>query len=140
LLKLFVALAIGGLVAAAGAEAKEAVRAEPATAAQFKACMDKSGGVTLDMHNCLAAEDQRQDERLNANYKLLLSKLPTDQHDALRKAQRAWVAYRDSECALQGTFEHGNMGPLVIDGCYMDMTSRRADELKAYTAQAIDGY
>ena len=41
----------------------------------YLACMDKSGGVTVEMLDCMSAELTRQDARLNESYQRLLSKL-----------------------------------------------------------------
>ena len=42
---------------------------------QFSACMDKSGGVTVDMLDCIGAETKRQDARLNKAYKEVMHQL-----------------------------------------------------------------
>ena len=34
---------------------------------EYLACMDKAGGVTAEMLNCIAAEMNRQDAQLNGN-------------------------------------------------------------------------
>ena len=46
---------------------------------------------------------------------------------ALLAAQRAWIAYRDSQCELAG-FEArgGSMEPMLVSGCLADLTRKRA--------------
>jgi uncharacterized protein YecT (DUF1311 family) len=41
---------------------------------EYKACMDRSNGVTSEMLDCTSAEFTRQDARLNENYKTLMAK------------------------------------------------------------------
>ncbi|WP_245571219.1 lysozyme inhibitor LprI family protein [Neorhizobium alkalisoli] len=54
--------------------------------------------------------------------------------DALVKAQRAWVAYRDAQCASYGYQAHGGtMEPQLIYGCQADLTRKRTAELKQLT-------
>ncbi len=117
-------------------DAKGKGRAAAELSPAYSACMVKSGGITVEMHNCAAAETSRQDDLLNAAYRRLIAKLPTEQKEALRKAQRAWVAFRDSECNLAGSFEEGTMGPIVIDDCYSQLTSMRVNDLRLYQSQA----
>jgi uncharacterized protein YecT (DUF1311 family) len=37
-------------------------------------------------------------ERLNSTYQQILSRMASDEQVKLRKAQRAWIAYRDLDC------------------------------------------
>lgn len=65
------------------------------------ACMEASEGVTSKMMDCLAEAHAYWDKRLNENYrKALDSCTGTEQAEQcvnrLRKAQRAWIAYRDA--------------------------------------------
>lgn len=52
--------------------------------------------------------------------------------DALKRAQRAWIGYRDGQCELAG-FEArgGSMEPMLVSGCLADLTRKRTAELKA---------
>jgi uncharacterized protein YecT (DUF1311 family) len=58
----------------------------------YSACMDKSKGVTSEMLDCISAEFTRQDDRLNENYKRLMSKLSGKRKEGLLEAQRAWIS------------------------------------------------
>jgi uncharacterized protein YecT (DUF1311 family) len=54
--------------------------------------------------------------------------------DALVKAQRAWVAYRDAQCTSYGYQAHGgSMEPMLIYSCQADLTRKRTAELKELT-------
>lgn len=51
--------------------------------------------------------------------------------DALMASQRAWLAYRDAECAWQGFEAHGgSMEPMLVNACLADMTSKHIKELQ----------
>ena len=52
--------------------------------------------------------------------------------DALKRAQRAWIGYRDGQCELAG-FEArgGSLEPLLVSSCLADLTRKRTAELKA---------
>lgn len=65
------------------------------------ACMDASEGVTSKMMDCLAEAHAHWDKRLNANYQKALAACRASEGaeqcvNRLRKAQRAWIAYRDA--------------------------------------------
>lgn len=48
----------------------------------------------------------------------------------LVKAQRAWIAFRDAECDLEGAdMLHGSGESLLISGCLADTTLKRAVKL-----------
>lgn len=38
-------------------------------------------------------------KRLNSTYQKILSRMAPDEQDKLRKAQRAWLSFRDLDCA-----------------------------------------
>ena len=78
-------------------------------------CMDseEGGHSTLGMSTCNHAEAQAWDHYLNVEYKATMSWAKTadseekvhfpefaNRADALRSAQRAWIAFRDAECGL----------------------------------------
>ncbi len=60
--------------------------------------------------------------------------------DALLASQRAWLAYRDAECALQG-FEArgGSMEPMLVYACLAEKTTARIKELQGEDEPADDG-
>ena len=67
----------------------------------FRICMEKSGGVTMAMQDCLNEAYNYWDHLLNANYKKAkaacdeMSGDPKQCRDKLLKAERAWIKYRD---------------------------------------------
>lgn len=97
--------------------------------ATYTRCMDKSGGVTVEMLDCTASEITLQDARLNKNYKTAMTALETPQKTLLRDAQRLWVKYRDANCGMYAQLTGGTMDSIISADCVMGMTQQRADDL-----------
>lgn len=97
---------------------------------QFAACMDKSGGVTMDMIECIGAETQRQDTRLNKAYKALTASVTPERKKQLQDAQRAWIKFRDNNCGFYYDPDGGSMARVSANDCMMTMTANRAKELE----------
>lgn len=52
--------------------------------------------------------------------------------EALVKAQRAWIGYRDAQCLSWGfQARGGSMEPMLVSSCEADLTRKRTAELKA---------
>ncbi len=98
---------------------------------QFGTCIDKSGGVTMDMIECIGAEIQRQDARLNKAYKALTASLTPERKKQLQEAQRAWIKFRDSNCGFYYDPDGGSMARVSANDCLMNMTASRAKELES---------
>lgn len=105
-----------------------AVAEEPYTPA-FSECMTRSGGVTVDMLNCIAAEHEVQDQRLNANYKALSESLSPERRKELVAVQRLWLQYRDANCRFHADPDGGSAAGLVANDCLLGMTAERAQAL-----------
>ncbi|PKQ42164.1 hypothetical protein CXP40_07285 [Pseudomonas sp. YY-1] len=91
--------------------------------------MDESGGVTVNMLNCMGSETEQQDARLNQNYKAAMQALTPAQQAQLRDAQRLWIKFRDADCALLGSLTGGTIDSVNSASCFLDMTKKRADDL-----------
>ena len=102
-----------------------------------------------DMNICADRDYQEADAGLNAAYKKALAAARAmddelkgmGEHyvgavDALKRAQRSWIGYRDGQCELAG-FEArgGSMEPMLVSGCLADLTRKRTDELKTVYEQ-----
>ena len=57
--------------------------------------MDSSGGVTVDMMNCIGDETKRQDVLLNSAYKHVMNKSSPSRKKQLQEMQRVWIKYRE---------------------------------------------
>jgi len=97
----------------------------------YTACMDKASSTT-SMVECIGAEHEAQDAKLNAAYKTLMGTLSADRRKQLRTAQRAWIAYRDANCEFYFDPEGGSIARLQANDCMLSMTARRAVELDRF--------
>ena len=97
--------------------------------ATFQACLDKSGGVTAEMHACISAEHERQDQLLNRNYQALVAELPPARKKQLQTAQRLWLQYRDANCHFYADPDGGTLAGIAAADCVLQMTASRAREL-----------
>jgi len=85
------------------------------------------------MGGCIDAEARRQDIRLNAAYQAALKRMEfRRQQQALRKAQRAWIAFRDADCESYADADWGKSSLVESAACILRRTAERADELEAY--------
>ncbi len=93
---------------------------------EYKTC----DGNTYQMVTCLSALYKKWDERLNAAYqKLLKQQEDAKSREALVKAQRSWLRYRDDNCEWYETGE-GTIRRLWGSECMRSMTAARALELE----------
>jgi uncharacterized protein YecT (DUF1311 family) len=73
----------------------------------------------------------KADNELNAVYARLLRASDHASALKLKAAEKAWIAYRDSEAAYESTSnEGGSIYPLVLDKILTDMTEQRTELLK----------
>ena len=50
---------------------------------------------------------------------------------ALRDAQRAWIAFRDRACEVEGMrYEGGSIQPMIVAGCLERLTRARSEDLR----------
>jgi uncharacterized protein YecT (DUF1311 family) len=96
----------------------------------YESCLDRASGVTVSMRECISEEHARQDTLLNEAYRDLMRRLGTEGQTDLRNAQRAWIAFREAECAYRGSGETGTIGPVIIDSCWLGFTTERAATLR----------
>lgn len=91
----------------------------------------KNPETQLAMNTCAAKDFEREDARLNKNYRELQAKLEADRRTGLREVQVAWLKFRDLQCDFQAAqYEGGTMQPLVRSACLTDMTKQRNKDLK----------
>ena len=101
----------------------------------------------MEMTFCANEDYGVADTELNVAYKATMAAMKTKDKElgeiepdyvgaveALKTAQRAWIAYRDGQCELAG-FEArgGTMEPMLVALCLADLTRKRTAELKAVT-------
>jgi uncharacterized protein YecT (DUF1311 family) len=111
--------------------------APPCLGQMSTACVTQDGRDILEVASCIDGETAEWDVLLNVTYRDLLDHLRRDAVEgegvdhALVDAQRAWIAYRDAECAL--TYARSNdrtLSPIGRANCLLVFTARRALELR----------
>jgi uncharacterized protein YecT (DUF1311 family) len=124
------ALGVTALVALTGA-AQAQTKGTPAGSVEYKRCVASSGQRDAAVADCERSEYRRQDQGLNAVYKQLESKLDPSGKSKLRDAQRAWIAFRDSQCAYERSREDGGtLAPVLEASCLKRLTGQRVQDLR----------
>ncbi len=86
---------------------------------------------TLQINECFAKELKKADAKLNRVYQLAEKKLQPDDAALLRKAQRAWLAYRDAQCEAEHALWGGGTGGTAARmSCSLELTRKRAAEIQ----------
>lgn len=100
----------------------------------LEACR-QGGQTTLELGQCLTTAMQQWDKELNAAYAALMQTLEPGAREALKASERAWIGFRDAEVKfLRERFstQDGTLWPLVEGAQIMDLTRRRAIQLRCY--------
>jgi uncharacterized protein YecT (DUF1311 family) len=88
---------------------------------------------TPAMNACYKAAYDAADARLNERYKTLMARLGKSDQDRLRDAQRAWVAFRDKQCAFEtASYSTGSIYPLLVTNCLTELTQQRTQTFDHY--------
>jgi uncharacterized protein YecT (DUF1311 family) len=96
-------------------------------------CADPQDQTTMNI--CAGKEFDAADKALNTAYREIVGRIGGDHETkaALTAAQRAWIAFRDGECAFQAkSVESGSIYPLIVAGCKTTLTEARTQQLKTY--------
>lgn len=94
-----------------------------------------------EMTLCAVQEHEAADKALNAQWPKTKkavadwdAALDEDQRggvDALMKAQRAWIQYRDAHCDVEGfSVRGGTLEPAIVELCLAEVTRKRTVELE----------
>jgi uncharacterized protein YecT (DUF1311 family) len=96
--------------------------------AQMQACA--SAQTQTDMSACAASEYRKDDTAMNQIYQQLLAKLAAQQKSLLVDAERAWIAYRDGQCAFETSGSvGGSIHPMIVSDCLDEKTKVHTAEL-----------
>jgi uncharacterized protein YecT (DUF1311 family) len=97
--------------------------------AQMQACA--TAQTQTDMNVCAAGEYKKHDAAMNQIYQQLLAKLTDPQQKSLLvDAERAWIAYRDKQCAFQTSGSvGGSIHPMIESDCLDEKTNVHTAEL-----------
>lgn len=133
MIRLFAAAALLLIPAAAHAEPQGGTKFTPA----YDRCLAApSGQSTAGMIGCIGVELKVQDARLNRAYQAAQKRMTLPrQKAALTKAQRAWIAFRDADCASRYDEAWGTLSRIEANSCVLDRTAQRADELEAFQGE-----
>ena len=98
-----------------------------------RVCSERDNHTTISVVECTRAELATWDGFLNQQYGVVRDQLGARDPalaDALLGAQRAWLAYRDAECALRAARVSGSYRSVILASCLLDETAERALELR----------
>jgi uncharacterized protein YecT (DUF1311 family) len=124
------ALGIAALLAWTGV-AQAQPKSAPAGSIEYSRCVASSGQRDAAVAECERTEFRRQDQVLNTVYKQLEGKLDASGKSKLRDAQRAWIAFRDSQCAYERAREEGGtLAPRLEASCLKRLTGVRVQDLR----------
>lgn len=127
-------LAIATPAAAAETSAIDA-RATPA----YQTCVGRIEGQTnAGANQCISVELKIQDVALNQAYRNLMAQLTPNQKVGLQKAQRAWIAFRDTDCASRYSPEWGDYSSVTASRCVLERTIERTIDLERFSADWLD--
>ena len=88
-------------------------------------------GSQAEATGCAHREYQAADAELNKVYRQLMSKLDAEQQEFLKKAETAWIKYRDADCEYEDSFyAGGTMRPMINYFCMARVTTARTAELR----------
>ena len=86
---------------------------------------------TVAMLECLKQRHETADQELNQVYKRLRMKLSKSRQVKLKKAQRAWIAFRDTTAEFAASeAAGGSLYPVVYRMTEAKMTENRVRELR----------
>ncbi|MBZ9816658.1 lysozyme inhibitor LprI family protein [Mesorhizobium sp. CA7] len=104
----------------------------PTTPAARAATIDCAAAKTqADLATCTAANAASADAGLNAVYKELAGRLAPADLRRLREAQRAWIPFRDKECAFRTEpYADGSVYATLVETCRQDLTKARLAQLQ----------
>jgi uncharacterized protein YecT (DUF1311 family) len=99
-------------------------------------CADKDNATNLA---CQERETRIWDDELNAAFQDARRHADSVTNDALKNAQRSWIAFRDAKCAVsEKMYEGSTMAALFASYCKLEETGRRAIEMQAIAVEATD--
>lgn len=110
------------------------------------AALDCANAVTQsDMTACAASEWQQADAKLNSQWEQTAAHMRQRDamydhshedrpgfFDQLLAAQRAWLTYRDANCATEGYVARGGtLEPMLVAHCKAELTRQRTRQLQS---------
>lgn len=87
------------------------------------------------MNACAAAAYETADRELNVFYFQIQQRLAgnTEALGLVRDAQRAWIRFRDAECAFESSgVAGGSAYPMILSSCRARLTDSRVEDFRYY--------
>lgn len=106
-----------------------------AASAQAQPLNCSNAATQTDMNLCADQSYRQSDADLNAAYKEVTARLTHNKTTLtqLQAAQKAWLFFRDAECAFSSAGTTGGSAyPMVLSLCLDKLTQARTKELRAY--------
>lgn len=110
----------------------EAAADDIGLSSQYSVCMEKSGGVTGSMLECIESETKQQEIRLNTIYKDVLAQMDEARQKELKKAQDLWKKFRAANVSFVNDPNGGTAAHLSSCDRFLTMTAERASELEKF--------
>lgn len=121
-------------VVATPALAVDPAKVEARYTPALQICLDSPDGAsTMGMVQCIGEELKVQDAALNAAYRELVKDMTPDQKAGVQKAQRAWIAFRDADCASRYSPDWGSISTIDANMCVLRRTVERTMELEDFS-------
>lgn len=90
-----------------------------------------AGPTQLELNQQADARFKAADQELNATYRRLVAEATPGGRERLRHAQRAWIAFRDLDCAARAGARGGSFHPAAVSLCLEAVTDARTRTLDA---------
>lgn len=102
----------------------------------YAACNDTDRNASqMGMNLCSYEDYKHADAKLNLLYKKMMTALPKQEAENLKRYQQNWIKQIDKKCKEEGgDYEGGSMQALVVNSCYSAVTEKRNSELELQLA------
>lgn len=107
--------------------------------AQSSTLSCEDANTTVEQIACLTRLHDGADAHLNSVYKTHRATLDDEGQLILRTAQRAWIEFRDTECARQAdVFRGGSLVRIIAIDCQLNLTALRTNQLLESGSETIE--
>jgi uncharacterized protein YecT (DUF1311 family) len=121
-------IALLGLLCALGSPAPASGESQTPRSTTSAQC--ENARTTAAMRDCELLRYRQADAAMTAAYEALLGRLDQTRQAKLRRAQRAWLKFRDAEADLQADAARGGtLAPLLRTSALADLTESRREQL-----------